>query len=111
MLRDAFHEYFSELDLVEMDLREHETIADAIIGSTYVVHTAFATTPAPEHDEPAFQEEAQKQTLVILEACRASKVKRLVMTCAVTNITEVSKEDRVDVYDEEIWSNPDVVDA
>ena len=32
------------------------------------------------------------------------------MTCTVTNITEVKPENEVKVYNEEIWSNPDVLD-
>ena len=66
-------------------------------------------TPDPDADEPGFQEEVQKQTQVLLEACRANKVKRLVLTCTVTNITEV--EDKMEKFTEASWSNPDLLDA
>ena len=108
-LRTAFHDFFTDLELVTCDLLKHETIADAIIGSKYVVHTAFAKYPDPVHDEPGFQEEVAKQTQVILEACRANKVKRLVLTSTLTNITETTENLRE--YDESVWSDLDRLDA
>ena len=110
-LRHAFEEYYIDLEVVKVELEEHETIAEAIIGSTYVVHTAFSMTPDPASDEPRYQEEVQKQTQVIIEACRASGVKRLVVTGALTNMTEVEPADVVDTFDEDNWSSPAQLDS
>ena len=39
-IKKAFGELFSQLDVVEADLLDAESISNAINGSTYVVHTA-----------------------------------------------------------------------
>ena len=39
-LREAFGDLFNQLELVEADLMEEQSLIDAIAGSTYVIHTA-----------------------------------------------------------------------
>jgi nucleoside-diphosphate-sugar epimerase len=39
-LRKAFGAHFDEIELVEADLLNAESLSKAIAGSTYVVHTA-----------------------------------------------------------------------
>ena len=39
-IREAFGEYFNQLELVEADLLDELSLINAINGSTYVVHVA-----------------------------------------------------------------------
>ena len=39
-IRKSFGEYFDQLELVEADLLQEESLISAITGATYVVHTA-----------------------------------------------------------------------
>ena len=43
-IREAFGDRFEQLELVEADLLDDNSMAEAIAGSTYVVHVA---SPAP----------------------------------------------------------------
>jgi len=108
-LRKAFGEYFDQLELVNADLLNADSLASAIAGSTYVVHTA-SPFYFPKDEEDVIKP-AVDGTLAVMNACKASGVKRCVITSSVAAIAGVAKEDLPDVetgfFDETYWSNPD----
>ena len=85
------------------------SVATAINGSTYVVHTAspFQLSYNTEDDliKPAVE-----GTLAVLSACKANKVKRVVITSSVAAVKSgYSAADRPDgnVFNETHWSKLD----
>lgn len=108
-LKKAFGEYFNQLELVEADLLDEESLTKAIAGSTYVVHTAspfLFNKPDEEIIKPAVD-----GTLAVMRACRTHKVKRCVVTSSVASVVGMADADKPDLdtgfYDESCWSNPD----
>ena len=70
----AFGELFEQLELVEADLLDDQSMADAIAGSTFVVHVA---SPAPidaVKDENVLIKPALGGTIAVLKACKSHKV-------------------------------------
>ena len=87
-LKDAFGEYFSQLELVEADLMNEQSLDKAIEGSTYVVHTASPFPLAnPKHEDEVIKP-AVDGTLFAMKACRKHKVKRIVITASLLTMTE-----------------------
>jgi nucleoside-diphosphate-sugar epimerase len=108
-LRKAFGEYFDKLELVEADLLDADSLAKAIAGSTYVVHTASPVTfnvPDEQIIKPAVD-----GTLAVMKACEASGVKRCVVTSSMAAVCAMANCDKPDFdtgfYDETCWSNPE----
>ena len=106
-LRKAFGEKFEELELVEADLLDEESINRAIQGSTYVAHIASPfITGQPKHEDELIKP-AVNGTLAVLKACRINQVKRVVITSSIATIVYPLDIDRPDdgLYTEEYWSN------
>lgn len=108
-LRKAFGTYFDQLELVEADLLDDASLAKAIAGSTYVVHTA-SPFYFPKNEDDVIKP-AVEGTLSVLRACSASGVKRCVITSSVAAVVCMAAADKPDfetgAYDESSWSNPD----
>ena len=109
-LRKAFGEYFDQLELVDADLLDAESITKAIAGSTYVVHTA-SPFYFPENEDDVIKP-AVDGTMAVMHACSASGgVKRCVITSSCAAIVCLAASDKPDFdtgfYDETHWSNPD----
>ena len=108
-LRKAFGEHFAQLELVNADLLNADSISAAIAGSTYVVHVA-SPFYFPENDDDVIKP-AVDGTMAVMHACKASGVKRCVITSSIAAIFAPAKEDAPDAetgcYDESVWSNPD----
>ena len=109
-LRKAFGQYFDQLELVDADLLDAESIKKAISGSTYVVHTA-SPFYFPENDDDVIKP-AVDGTLAVMHACSASGgVKRCVITSSVAAVAYLAASDKPDIetgfIDETHWSNPD----
>jgi len=107
-LRKAFGDYYDKVEFVEADMLNAESLAKAISGSTYVVHTASPVVfnvPEEELIRPAVE-----GTMAVMKACSASGVKRCVITSSVASVLAMAKADKPDpqtgVYDETCWSNP-----
>lgn len=91
-LKKAFGEYFDQLELVNADLLNTESVTKAIAGSTYVVHTASPFF-FPENDEDVIKP-AVEGTMAVMHACSASGgVKRCVITSSIAAISSVAKAD------------------
>jgi len=90
-LKDAFGEYFSQLELVEADLGNETSLSNAIQGSTYVVHTASPFPLANPKNESEVITPAVEGTLSVCRACKTHKVKRLVITASLLTSTEEKK--------------------
>jgi len=108
-LRKAFGEHFDQLELVNADLLNADSLAAAIAGSTYVVHTASPFF-FPENDEDVIRP-AVDGTTAVMHACLASGVKRCVITSSFAAMLCPAKEHEPDVetgfWDETIWTDPD----
>ena len=90
-LKDAFGEYFSQLELVEADLGNEASLNQAIQGSTYVVHTASPFPMAnPKHEDEVIKP-AVEGTLSVCRSCKTNGVKRLVITASLLTTTEEKK--------------------
>ena len=90
-LKDAFGEYFDKLELVEADLGNEESLANAIAGSTYVVHTASPFPLQNPKNEMELIKPAVDGTLFVMKACRAHKVKRIVITSSMVTMMDEKK--------------------
>ena len=107
-IREAFGEYFDQLELVEADLMDEQSLLSAIAGSTYVVHVA-----SPYFEDSQDPNElitpAVNGTKYVMRACQAAGVRRCVITSSVDSIEFCSIGDRPsnNTYDESYWSNPD----
>ncbi len=85
-LKKAFGEYFDQLELVEADLLDENSLMKACSGSTYIVHTASPfPIENPRHEDELIKP-AVEGTLAIMKAARANKVKRVVITSSIAAI-------------------------
>ena len=66
-LKAGFGEYFDQLELVEADLLNEESMINACAGSTYVVHTASPYSFGIPEDE--LVKPAVAGTTAIMKAC------------------------------------------
>ena len=86
-IRKAFGEYFDQLELVEADLLNEDSLIAGIAGSTYVVHTASPVkVSGAVKDEDVLLKPAVNGTLAVMKGCQAAKVKRVVITSSTSTI-------------------------
>lgn len=80
-LKDAYGEKFNEIELVELDLLNDESINKAAEGCDYIVHTA---SPFPMIGNKLTPDQiikpAVEGTLSMMRAAHKNKVKRIVIT-------------------------------
>ena len=72
---------------MEADLLDEDSMIRAIEGSTYVAHIASPFVTAAPKNEDDLIKPAVEGTLAAMKACRASKVKRIVITSSVVSIS------------------------
>lgn len=107
-IKEAYGAYYQDLDIVEAELLEEDSMLNAIEGSTYVAHLA-----SPYYLDNKTREElvapAVQGTLSALKACTHWGVKRCVFTSSYACIRWTAKDDAPpdNVYNESYWSNPD----
>ena len=106
-IREAFGALFDQLELVEADLMDEQSLATAIAGSHYVVHLAspfFSST-----DESQLITPAVNGTNYVMKACLAAGVRRCVITSSCASVQNPAQADKPAnrTYDESHWSNPD----
>lgn len=110
-LKKAFGEAFERLELAEADLLNADSIAAAIAGSAYVVHVASPFFYGATEDEMV--KPAVEGTIAIMNACKAEKVQRLVLTSSIASCSNLGPERRaasggdVITVNETFWSEPD----
>lgn len=111
-LRKAFGENFDEIELVEADLLNPESLDRAVQGCDYVVHTA---SPVPDKGEPKDEniliKPAVEGTLAVLRAAHKYKVKRVVITSSLSAVVMKNPENVRERYDETDWSDLDACGA
>ena len=87
VLKRSLGDHFSELELVEADLNNDQSIRDAVKGSKYVVHTA--STSMQDQDAKLEKEMIKTEmdgTLSVMKAAHEYKVKRVVYTSCTESI-------------------------
>lgn len=106
-IKKSFGDLYDQLEVVEADLTDADSLAEAIAGSTHVVHVASPFPAERPKDEMELIKPAVEGTMAVLKACRANRIKRLVVTSSCAAIQDVDPADAPDVFDESVWSNPD----
>jgi len=107
-IKEAYGSHYQDLDIVEAELLDEDSMLQAIDGSTYVAHLA-----SPYYLDNKTRDElvgpAVQGTLSALKACTQTGVKRCVFTSSYACIRWTGTEDAPpnNVYDESVWSNPD----
>ena len=91
---------------MEADLNDEQSLIDAIAGSTYVIHMAspFVFGTGEDLIGPAVN-----GTMAVMKACKASGVRRCVITSSLAAIQNMAAADKPAdrTYNESMWSNPD----
>ena len=103
-LKQAFGEYFDQLELVEADMLKEETLFKAIEGSTYVVHTASPFPIAKPKHEDVLIKPAVEGTMAVMRAAHKNKVKRVVITSSVAAIYVSADKNKRD-FSVEDWTD------
>ena len=85
-IREGLGDLFRQLELVEADLLNAESLMKAIEGATYVVHTASPIPTEIPKNEDLLIKPAVEGTLAVLRACDQHQVKRCVLTSSVAAI-------------------------
>jgi len=107
-IKKAYGSHYQDLDIVEAELLEEDSMLEAIEGSTYVAHLA-----SPYYLDNKTRKElvdpAVNGTLSAMKACTHWGVKRCVFTSSYACIRWTAKDDAPpdNVYNESYWSNPD----
>ena len=105
-IRDAIGEkLFGQLEIVEADLLDADSLSRAIDGATYVIHTASPLPFKQPKDADVLVKPAVEGTMAICRACQLHKVRRLVITSSVNAVMERRPGDRLARYTEEHWSD------
>ena len=110
-LRQAFGEHFNNLELFEADLLKPDSLATAIEGCDYVVHTASPFPDTNPKDENVLVKPAVEGTLAVMRAAHQHKVKRVVITSSVASIMYKAPANVKESYNEEDWSDLEICKA
>ena len=105
-LKDGLGALFDQIELVEADLLDEESISAACAGSTYVVHTASPFIFEGTEDE--IVKPAVDGTNAVMKACTKHGVKRVVVTSSGAAIMIVDAKDAPaegSKWDESYWTN------
>ena len=107
-LRAAFGDLFSQIELVEADLMDKDSLTRAVAGSTFVVHIASPVALSFESEEESVTP-AVNGTKAVIEACHANSVRRCVITSSIAAIQGLAKADKPadNKYNENHWTNLD----
>lgn len=96
-----------EIELVAGELTTDKDWAEAVNGCTFVQHVASPFPAVHPRDEMELIAPARDGALRVLRAARAAGVKRVVMTSSMAAIAYGHGENRAEVSDETMWSNPE----
>ena len=98
---------FAQMELVEADLLNETSIANAIAGSVFVVHTASPFVLANPEDPDTLIRPAVEGTTAVLRGCKTHNVRRLAITSSIAAIRSVKPEDwpANNTFDESFWSD------
>ena len=106
-IRESFGDLFGQLELVEADLMNEESLIAAIQGSTYVVH--MASPFFFSSDESVLIPPAVNGTTAVMKACKQAGVRRCVITSSLASVMNMAQADKPAdrTFNESHWSNPD----
>ena len=109
-LKKAFGDLYNNLELAEADLLNEESLATAIAGSTYVVHTASPFSMSASEEE--LVKPAVDGTMAVVRACKTHSVKRCVITSSIASCRYGFAMDAPDrpsdsIFTEKHWTKPD----
>jgi len=108
-LKKAFGEHFDQLEIVEADLLDRDSLFKAIEGCQYVVHTASPfPIKKPKHEDDLIKP-AVEGTTAAVEAAIQNKVKRIVITASVASIMATKDKTKTNFSNED-FSDPDACD-
>ena len=104
-LKEAFGPLYNQLELVEADLLNEQSLINAIKGSTYVVHMAspFGFTGGEE----GLVKPAVEGTMAVMKACQGAGVKRCVVTSSCASIAYCAEANRPELFNESHWTDVD----
>ncbi len=99
-------ELFSQLELVDADLMNEESIMAAAEGCDYIVHTASPVCDIGTvfENEDEIIKPAVDGTLAIMKAAHKNKVKKVVITSSIAAIVG-GNDDSDKVFTEEDWTD------
>eukprot|EP00352_Strombidinopsis_acuminata_P008389 CAMPEP_0176360066 /NCGR_PEP_ID=MMETSP0126-20121128/16850_1 /TAXON_ID=141414 ORGANISM="Strombidinopsis acuminatum, Strain SPMC142" /NCGR_SAMPLE_ID=MMETSP0126 /ASSEMBLY_ACC=CAM_ASM_000229 /LENGTH=94 /DNA_ID=CAMNT_0017715199 /DNA_START=164 /DNA_END=448 /DNA_ORIENTATION=+ len=89
---------FDQVELVNADLLNAESLMNAAEGCEYIVHTASPFPLVEPKDENELIKPAVDGTMAVMEAARKHKVKRVVITSSVASIFD--SENMKEKFDE-----------
>ena len=90
-LRDAYGPLFEQIELVELDLTNEESILKAAQGCNFIVHTASPFPSSQPKDESVLIKPAVEGTLAVMKAAHQNKCKRVVITSSCASIMVCEK--------------------
>ena len=96
-----------DIELVEADLGADAGWAEAVKGCEFVQHVASPFPAVRPKDEMELIRPARDGALRVLKAAKAAGVKRVVMTSSMAAIAYGHGDQRAEVSDETMWSNPE----
>jgi nucleoside-diphosphate-sugar epimerase len=109
-LKKTLGDYFDQLELVEADLLDKDSMVAACAGADFLAHTAspFYLNVSKEEKEKIIKP-AVDGTVFALEGAKAAGMKRVVITSSLAVVQCPATEDEPadGVWKEEHWSNPD----
>jgi nucleoside-diphosphate-sugar epimerase len=89
-LRKAFGEHFDQLELVEADLLDAQSLMRAMEGAEYLIHTASPFPMGEPAHEDIIIKPAVEGTMAALTAAAKNRVKRVVLTSSVAAIMDTA---------------------
>lgn len=95
------------ITFVEADLSSDAGWAEAVEDCTFVHHVASPFPAVHPKDENELIRPAREGALRVLKAAKAAGVKRVVMTSSMAAIAYGHGDNRAEISDETMWSNPD----
>jgi dihydroflavonol-4-reductase len=96
-----------DIEFVAADLSADAGWAEAVKGCAFVQHVASPFPAVHPKDEMEIIRPARDGALRVLKAAKAAGVKRVVMTSSMAAIAYGHGDNRAEVSDETMWSNPD----
>ena len=104
-IKKALGSLFDQLELVNADLMDADSIMQAVAGCDYIVHVASPNPlENPKHEDELIIP-ATEGTRAILRAAHHHKVKRVVITSSCLAIFSRLPANIKPVYDESDWSD------
>lgn len=103
----AFDPRAKDIEFVEADLGADAGWAEAVKDCIYVQHIASPFPAVHPKDENELIRPAREGALRVLKAAKAAGVKRVVMTSSMAAIAYGHGDQRAEISDETMWSNPD----